>query len=298
MNGSATYRLQLHAGFTLERRERILPYLAELGVSHVYLSPCLQAVPGQPARLRCHRSRPDQRRISAARPPGRASSKRARAHDLRILLDIVPNHMSASQHNPWWDDVLAHGPFSEFADYFDIRTAGARAVPGAHLHAGARLWRGAREGRARASRSRDGRPRVKHYREHLAAAARRPGARLLRMTRTTRCFAELERLQGRVAPPERDRARHYRRACERAERGARRGAPRRDGCRRGDRAHARAIRRCSMRFCSGSSTCCTAGSSRASSPITGASSTSSGLVGISCRAARRCSRPRMRASKR
>ena len=41
-----SYRLQLHAGFTLDAARRILPYLAELGVSHVYLSPCLQAVPG------------------------------------------------------------------------------------------------------------------------------------------------------------------------------------------------------------------------------------------------------------
>ena len=41
-----TYRLQLHAGFTLDAARQILPYLAELGISHVYLSPCLQAVPG------------------------------------------------------------------------------------------------------------------------------------------------------------------------------------------------------------------------------------------------------------
>src|SRR5271166_4177336 len=41
-----SYRLQLHAGFTLDAARKILPYLAQLGVSHVYLSPCLQAVPG------------------------------------------------------------------------------------------------------------------------------------------------------------------------------------------------------------------------------------------------------------
>ena len=45
----------------------------------------------------------------------------ARELKLRILLDIVPNHMSASQHNRWWDDVLQQGPFSPFADFFDIR---------------------------------------------------------------------------------------------------------------------------------------------------------------------------------
>ena len=38
-----------------------------------------------------------------------------------LLLDIVPNHMSATSHNPWWDDMLANGPFSRYANFFDIR---------------------------------------------------------------------------------------------------------------------------------------------------------------------------------
>ncbi len=46
---------------------------------------------------------------------------------LAILLDIVPNHMAATEQNPWWDDVLTHGPFSEYSRYFDIRQpAGSR----------------------------------------------------------------------------------------------------------------------------------------------------------------------------
>ena len=42
----ATYRVQLHAGFTLDDAAAIVPYLAELGVSHLYTSPVLQAAPG------------------------------------------------------------------------------------------------------------------------------------------------------------------------------------------------------------------------------------------------------------
>jgi (1->4)-alpha-D-glucan 1-alpha-D-glucosylmutase len=42
----ATYRLQLHAGFTFADAEARVPYLAALGISHLYLSPILQAVPG------------------------------------------------------------------------------------------------------------------------------------------------------------------------------------------------------------------------------------------------------------
>ena len=116
----ATYRLQLHEKFPLDAAGRILPYLAELGISHVYLSPCLQAVPGSQHGYDVA----DPSRISEDLG-GEAAWERfvaaARAQGLKILLDIVPNHMSASHFNPWWDDVLTHGPFSRFAEYFDVR---------------------------------------------------------------------------------------------------------------------------------------------------------------------------------
>src|SRR6202021_456405 len=116
----ASYRLQLHAGFPLGRARQGLPYLADLGISHVCLSPCLQAVPGSQHGYDVT----DPTRISEDLGGERAWAgfvECARSLGLRILLDIVPNHMSASEHNPWWDHVLAHGPFSEFAEYFDFR---------------------------------------------------------------------------------------------------------------------------------------------------------------------------------
>src|SRR5882724_8463944 len=106
----ASYRLQLHAGFPLAQAQQILPYLAELGISHVYLSPCLQAVPGSQHGYDVT----DPSRISQELGGGAAWHRfveTTRTLGLKILLDIVPNHMSASQHNPWWDSVLAHGPF-------------------------------------------------------------------------------------------------------------------------------------------------------------------------------------------
>ena len=42
----ATYRLQVHTDFPLSAAAKTLPYLATLGITHVYLSPCLQAEPG------------------------------------------------------------------------------------------------------------------------------------------------------------------------------------------------------------------------------------------------------------
>ena len=116
----ATYRLQVHSGFTLAHAQKILPYLAQLGISHVYLSPCLQATPGSQHGYDVT----DSSRVSddIGGEAGWSSFIDAtRRFGLRILLDIVPNHMAASEHNGWWDDVLAKGPHSRYANYFDIR---------------------------------------------------------------------------------------------------------------------------------------------------------------------------------
>src|SRR5258707_8096349 len=125
---TASYRLQLHAGFPLTQAQQVLPYLADLGVSHVYLSPCLQAVPGSQHGYDVT----DPSRISEDLG-GEAAWARfvaaARSHELKILLDIVPHHMSASPHNPWWGDLLAHGPFSNYADFFDVKIPAAEPFP-------------------------------------------------------------------------------------------------------------------------------------------------------------------------
>ncbi|HWA28771.1 MAG TPA: malto-oligosyltrehalose synthase [Lacunisphaera sp.] len=128
----ATYRLQLHAGFPLAAAGALLPYLAELGISHVYLSPCLQAMPGSQHGYDVT----DPTRISDDLG-GEAAWQdfRARARDLGLglLLDIVPNHMAANAHNPWWDDYLAHGPCSRYAAFFDVFPDGGPGPFRVHL---------------------------------------------------------------------------------------------------------------------------------------------------------------------
>jgi (1->4)-alpha-D-glucan 1-alpha-D-glucosylmutase len=220
MNGKwvATYRLQLHAGFPLDAAQRILPYLAELGISHVYLSPCLQAVPGSQHGYDVT----DPSRISDDLG-GEAAWDRfvrgARSHDLKILLDIVPNHMSASQHNPWWDDVLAHGPFSEFAAFFDIQIPAHQPFR-VHLCMLARAYGDALEAGELDIEIAGGHPRLKHYGntwplgpaswgEILSAVEGRASAEP--------CFSELERFLGRVDSGEGELA-HYRQHVARAER--------------------------------------------------------------------------------
>jgi (1->4)-alpha-D-glucan 1-alpha-D-glucosylmutase len=120
----ATYRLQLHAGFTFADAKAALPYLVDLGVSHLYLSPILQAAEGSTHGYDVV----DPERISVELG-GEAGfielATAARAAGIGILLDIVPNHMSiAGRNNRWWHDVLENGPSSYYAHYFDVEWGG------------------------------------------------------------------------------------------------------------------------------------------------------------------------------
>jgi (1->4)-alpha-D-glucan 1-alpha-D-glucosylmutase len=210
----ATYRLQLHAGFPLDAAGRVLPYLAELGVSHVYLSPCLQAAPGSQHGYDVT----DPSRI-ADDLGGEAAWARfvetARATGLRILLDIVPNHMSASHHNPWWDDVLAHGSFSEYASFFDIRMADNQPFR-LHLCTLGRPYGEVLEAGELRLAIEDGYPRLKHYDNSWPLGPASWGALLgASADARDRCFAELEWLVCRSNPDDAERA-LYRRHAARA----------------------------------------------------------------------------------
>ena len=115
----ATYRLQLHAGFGLAAARRVVPYLARLGVSHVYSSPLLRARPGSTHGY-------DVVDFTTVDPALGGESAFAalvgalRGRDMGIVLDIVPNHMAVSDRNPFWNDVLEHGRSSRYASWFDI----------------------------------------------------------------------------------------------------------------------------------------------------------------------------------
>ena len=120
----ATYRLQLHAGFAFADAIAAVPYLAELGISHVYLSPVLQAAPGSSHGYDV--VDPDRVSAELGGDDGfRALTRAAHAAGLGVLLDIVPNHMSiAGTANRWWVDVLENGRASYYAHYFDVDWGG------------------------------------------------------------------------------------------------------------------------------------------------------------------------------
>ncbi|NIY68977.1 malto-oligosyltrehalose synthase [Streptomyces malaysiensis] len=119
---TATYRLQLQPAFPFAAAERAVPYLASLGVSHLHLSPVLEAVPGS-----THGYDVVDHRAVRAELGGeqglRSLARTARAHGLGLIVDIVPNHMAAPAperlNAPLWE-VLREGPESPYARWFDI----------------------------------------------------------------------------------------------------------------------------------------------------------------------------------
>ncbi|MFD7934217.1 malto-oligosyltrehalose synthase [Streptomyces sp. NPDC059755] len=117
---TATYRLQLQPEFPFEAAAAAVPYLASLGVSHLHLSPVLEAVPGSPHGYDV--VDPTRVRAELGGEEGlRALAGTAREHGLGLVVDIVPNHMAmAPRHNHALWEVLREGPKSPYARWFDI----------------------------------------------------------------------------------------------------------------------------------------------------------------------------------
>ncbi|MGR2739491.1 malto-oligosyltrehalose synthase [Billgrantia sp. Q4P2] len=116
----ATVRLQFHHGFTLDDAAEWVGYYARLGISHAYASPLQMSQAGSPHGY----DGIDPTRIDPELG-GEAALERLvsqlRAHGMGLILDIVPNHVAVGgSQNPWWQDVLAWGQESPYADFFDI----------------------------------------------------------------------------------------------------------------------------------------------------------------------------------
>ena len=116
----STYRLQFHSGFTFQNALAIVPYLADLGITHCYASPYLKARPGS---LHGY----DITDHASLNPEVGSDTdfvawvKTLRDHGMGHILDMVPNHMGiVGNENVWWNDVLENGRASPYAGYFDI----------------------------------------------------------------------------------------------------------------------------------------------------------------------------------
>jgi (1->4)-alpha-D-glucan 1-alpha-D-glucosylmutase len=115
----ATYRIQFNPAFGFQAAKRIVPYLAELGISDLYASPVFKARRGSlhgydivdPTRLN-----PEL----GTESDFEALSKQLKAHVMGWLQDVVPNHMAFDPENEMLMDVLENGESSEFFRFFDV----------------------------------------------------------------------------------------------------------------------------------------------------------------------------------
>ena len=115
----ATYRVQLHKGFTFDDAAAIAAYLRELGITDFYTSPILQAAPGSTHGYDVVDHTRLNVEIGGDEGYERFSAALGAAH-LGHLLDIVPNHMGIGSQNALWVDLLENGPSSQTAHFFDV----------------------------------------------------------------------------------------------------------------------------------------------------------------------------------
>ncbi|VTU30638.1 malto-oligosyltrehalose synthase [Variovorax sp. PBL-E5] len=145
----ATYRLQFHSGFTFDDAVRILPYLARLGISHVYCSPIQRAMPGSMHGYDVVAHDEINPELGGM-PAFERFTAALKQQGMGQLLDLVPNHMGITgADNAWWMDVLENGTASLYARHFDIdwqpldpRLAGKVLLPVLGESYGAILERG------------------------------------------------------------------------------------------------------------------------------------------------------------
>jgi (1->4)-alpha-D-glucan 1-alpha-D-glucosylmutase len=116
----STYRLQFHKGFRFADARRLVGYLHELGITHVYASPILKARSGSTHGYDIT----DHNQVNpeiGSEEEFQDLTGDLRAHGMKLVLDFVPNHMGVGNGgNPWWQDMLENGRASDYADFFDI----------------------------------------------------------------------------------------------------------------------------------------------------------------------------------
>jgi len=115
----STYRVQLHKDFDFARASAVVPYLARLGVSHLYTSPILKAMPGSNHGYDVV----DHTTVNPELGGGvgfAALTDTLHGNGMRLVLDTVPNHMGIASGNALWEDVLENGPAALHSHFFDI----------------------------------------------------------------------------------------------------------------------------------------------------------------------------------
>ncbi|HEU5081012.1 MAG TPA: malto-oligosyltrehalose synthase [Opitutaceae bacterium] len=116
----ATYRLQLHSGFSFDDAAKRIEFFQAIGISDLYCSPIFRAAPGSQHGYDVA----DYRKINPELGGGEAFFRlidQLAARGMGVVLDFVPNHMGIQgPFNVWWRDVLESGALSPYSTFFDI----------------------------------------------------------------------------------------------------------------------------------------------------------------------------------
>lgn len=130
----ATYRIELSATLTFADAVELLDHLADVGISHLHLSPILQTPPDSSEVRAIHMQAPHVHApyVHATADHGRVCdvlggedglrqlAKAAQSRDMGLLVDVTPGFMAAGQWSPLWERLLAEGRSSDAARFFDI----------------------------------------------------------------------------------------------------------------------------------------------------------------------------------
>jgi len=116
---TSTYRIQFRNGMTFDKAVELVPYLRDLGISHLYASPVFTAAKGSTHGYDvadCNEIEPE---IGGREGFDRLSAALKEA-GLGLIIDIVPNHMASALENPWWRSIVEWGKDSRFSHFFDV----------------------------------------------------------------------------------------------------------------------------------------------------------------------------------
>src|SRR3984885_6397712 len=116
---TATYRLQFNSKFRFSDAIVLVDYLSKLGISDIYASPIQTSRKGSAHGYDVTDPTQINPEIGSIQDFEHLQDELLK-RQMRLVLDIVPNHMAASSENRWWMDVLENGPDSAFSSYFDI----------------------------------------------------------------------------------------------------------------------------------------------------------------------------------
>ena len=124
----STYRLQFRNGMDFGSARTLVPYLARLGVSHLYASPVMTSVSGSTHGYDVTHTNEIDPALGGIDGLRRLADD-LHGHGMGLILDIVPNHMAANLENPWWRSLVVWGEESPFSRHFDVDWSRTLTLP-------------------------------------------------------------------------------------------------------------------------------------------------------------------------